>query len=219
MRRILILAYFLICSITLFLASGTTAQNAPITTAATVGGAVPGSVAVPVTVINFTNIGAISLTIDYDYSVLHFIGGTANTLLPAFLVGDQSLGNGLHRITMGWYGGSGVSLSNGSTIMTLNFTYISGNTALTWYDNGPSCEYADGSYNVLNDIPTSTYYINGYVCGGLVNPGPITGDNSVCLGEQRRLQCRPGHQCHKLCMGCTLRCNHSQWREYEFHYG
>ena len=157
-------------------------QNAPITTAATVGGAVPGTVSIPITVTGFTNIGAASLSIDYNYSVLHFVSGTPHPLLSSFPAGDQSLGNGYHRITMGWFG-SGTTLADGSTIMTLNFTYIAGNTPLTWYDNGPSCEYADGNYNLLNDIPASTYYINGNVCGAIANPGTITGDDSVCLGE------------------------------------
>ena len=183
MERMKMIFLFLTCLISLYLASGSLAQNAPITTAATVGGVVPGTVTVPITVINFSSIGAVSLSIDYDYSVLHFTGGTPNPLIPSFLIGDQNLGTGYHRITMGWFG-SGVSFSDGSTIMTISFTYISGNTTLAWYDNGPSCEYADANYNVLNDIPQSTYYINGYVCGGIASPDTITGDNSVCQGEQ-----------------------------------
>jgi hypothetical protein len=83
---------------------------------------------------------------------------------------------------MGWFG-SGISLANGTTIMTVHYTYISGIATMNWYDNGPSCEYADGSYNVLNDIPTSTYYINGYVCGLIGSPGTITGSTAVCQGQ------------------------------------
>lgn len=158
------------------------AQNAPVTTAATVTNAVPGSVQVPLTVVNFTNIGAISLTIDYKYSVMHYVSCTPNPLLMPFMASDADLGNGNHRITMGWFG-SGKTLADGSTILTLNFTFIGGSTALTWYDDGASCEYADGNYNVLNDIPTSSYYINGYVCGILSPPGAISGDNSICTGQ------------------------------------
>jgi hypothetical protein len=166
----------------IFLSHFSSAQNAPVTTAATVTGALPGPVAVPVSVINFANIGAISLTIDYDYTVMHFLQGTPNPVLVPFTVVDSDLGNGYHRLTMGWFG-QGKTLADGSVIMTLSFTFIGGSTALTWFDDGSSCEYADGSYNVLNDVPQSSYYINGYVCGILPNPGPISGDSSVCEGQ------------------------------------
>ena len=168
--------------LTAFCVSLSTAQNAPVTTLATVGNAVPGQVTVPVTVVNFNNIGAISLDMDYTYAELHFIQEVPHPQLATFSIGETDLGNGKHRISMEWYG-TGLSLPGGSTIMTLYFTYISGNTHLEWYDNGPSCEYADGNYNVLNDIPANSYYINGYVCGGIGNPGSITGSATVCRGQ------------------------------------
>jgi hypothetical protein len=160
----------------------TVAQNAPVTTAATFTGAMPGLIAVPITVDGFTNIGAISLTIDYDYSVMHFSQGTPNPMLVPFNCADIDLGNGNHRVTMGWFG-AGKTLPDGSTIMTLVFTFIGGSSSLQWFDDGGSCEYADASYNVLNDIPTSTYYINGTVCGTLNPPGIISGSSSVCIGQ------------------------------------
>ena len=161
----------------------TQAQNAPVTTAETVGGAVPGTITVAITVTGFTNIGAVSLSLDYDHAVLNFIQGTPHPLLGNFAVGDNDLATGYHRVVMGWFG-AGTTLPDGSTIMTLSFTYISGITSLTWYDMGPSCEYANAEYEVLNDLPTEDYYINGHVCGAIGNPGTITGDNAVCPGEE-----------------------------------
>jgi hypothetical protein len=158
------------------------AQNAPVITAATVGGAIAGPVDVPLTVTGFTGIGAVSLSIDYDYSVLHFTGGTPNPLMPSFPVGDMDLETGYHRITMGWYG-SGATLSDGSTLMTLHFTYISGISSLAWYDSGPSCEFTDAQYNVLNDAPTDEYYINGNVCGVIGTPTSVYGSSAVCQGQ------------------------------------
>jgi hypothetical protein len=175
--------FFLLAFLLLFTIPDSKAQNAPVTTAVTINGAVPGTIMVPLTVTNFNNIGAVSLSLDYNYSVLHFVQGTPNPLLSSFAIGDQDLGTGYHRITMGWFG-SGVSLANGSAIMTIDFTYLDGTSTLEWFDNGPSCEYADDNYNLLNDIPQSTYYINGNICGNIANPGPITGDNSVCRGQQ-----------------------------------
>ena len=81
MKRSILLFVSLLSGLCLFQATATYAQNAPITTAATVGGAVPGTVAVPITVTGFNNIGAISLTIDYNYSVLHFVNGVLNSQL------------------------------------------------------------------------------------------------------------------------------------------
>jgi hypothetical protein len=181
MKRYTVLA-LIVCSLFTISIRMVFAQNAPVTTIATVGGAMPGAVNVPMTVTGFTNIGAISLTVDYDYSVLHFTGGTPNPALPSFPTGEIDLGSGYHRITMGWFG-SATTLPDGSTIMALGFTYISGISPLNFYDNGPSCEYADANFNVLNDIPQEQYYINGNVCGAIGNPGSITGSTAVCAGQ------------------------------------
>ena len=170
-----------ICAVLIAGANISSAQNAPVTTAATIGNALPGAVDAPITVTGFTSIGAVSLSIDYDYAVMHFTGGTPNPLMTSFPIGDQDLGTGYHRLTMGWYG-SALSLPDGSAIMTLHFTYISGISPLTWFDNGPSCEYTDAIYNVLNDIPTSDYYINGNICGAIATPGPISGNDTLCEG-------------------------------------
>ena len=147
---------------------GISNRSAPVTFAPVMTITAPGAISVPVTATGFTNIGAVSLSLDYNYSVLHFTSGTPNPLLLGFGAGDQDLGTGYHRITMGYYGGSGISLGDGSTIMTLNFTYISGNTTLTWFDNIPSCEYADGAGDVLIDMPKADYYMNGGVTPPLI---------------------------------------------------
>ncbi len=181
--RVFLRTLFMII-VCLFLLSGfsVTGQNAPVTTLATVGNVVPGQVEVPIMVTGFNNIGAISLSFDYQYAGLHFVQGVPNAMLDGFAIGDHDLGNGKHRITMGWFG-SGTSLGNGEVIMMVTFTFLGGITALEFYDNGPSCEYADANYNVLNDLPQSTYYIDGLVCGNIPNPGLITGDPAVCRGQ------------------------------------
>jgi hypothetical protein len=159
------------------------AQNAPVTSVPVTGNAVPGLITVPVTVRGFNNIGAISLTLQYDYSVLNFIQGSKNPLLPgSFYVTDNDEGDGSRRITMGWYG-AGITLPDSSYIMNLQFSYISGNTLLQWVDLGGSCEYADGNYAALNDIPTEEYYINGFICGAIAAPGTISGTGTVCQGQ------------------------------------
>lgn len=156
-------------------------QNAPVTTAAEMNSPIPGSnIIVPITVTNFQYIGAITLTLDYDHSVLNFVQGTKNAAIPGmFIITDNDLGNGFHRLLMGWYG-FGLSLPDNSSIMDIEFNYISGSTELAWMENGPSCEYADGNYVVMDDLPTEDFYINGNICGLLGIPGPISGDDQVC---------------------------------------
>jgi hypothetical protein len=160
------------------------AQNAPITTAATVGGAVSGqNIAIPITVTGFTSIGSVTLTLQYDTTLVHFVSGVGTTLLANnFAIGDNSIGNGIHQVVMGWYG-PGSTVANNTAIFTLTFNYISGSPLLQFIDNGPSCNYANGVAVVLNDTPTSTYYHNGMICPALANPGSITGDNIICAGE------------------------------------
>jgi len=161
-----------------------TGQNAPVTFAATVGNAVPGQqVTVPVMVTGFNNIGAVTLSLDYDYSKLQYISGSKNPFLTGtYNIGDNDLGNGMHRLIFGWFG-SGNSLPDSSILLTYTFNYTSGTAGLLWYEMGPSCEYADASANVLNDIPTAEYYINGLICEILPVPGTISGAASLCQGQ------------------------------------
>jgi hypothetical protein len=161
------------------------AQNAPVTTAGSVINALPGqSVTVPVTVSGFSNIGSVTLHLNYNYSKLHFVQCSLNPqLVSNFAVGDQNLGDGNHQVVIGWYSSLGGSLTNGSWLLNLTFSYISGSAPLEWYDNGSSCLYTDIYGNDLNDSPFSSYYINGIVCGTQGIPGSITGASAVCQGE------------------------------------
>jgi len=173
MHRILSILFMGITCIQAF------AQNAPRTHLATVNATGPGVLEIPVTVQGFNNIGSIYLSVDYNFSVIQLTMAVPHPQLSTFLYGEADLGTGFHRITMGWYG-NGLTLPDFSTIMTIHFNYITGNTDLSFHDNGPSCEYATGQGQVLNDTPFTSYYYNGMICGDLNNPGPITGETSVC---------------------------------------
>jgi hypothetical protein len=157
-------------------------QNSPHTSLATIYTAPMGAIDVPVTVWDFDDIGAVYLSVDYDSRVLQLTGATPHAQMPTFLYGDSDLGDWRHRITMGWYGNS-LSLPDNAAIMTLHFTFTGGYSELSFYDNGPSCEYANGNGQVLNDIPFWEYYTNGEVCGELPNPGPIYGPTEVCEAD------------------------------------
>lgn len=147
----------------LFAVSALEAQNSPVTTATSLFGCVNGQVTVPLQVTGFTSVGALSLDIQYDPAVLTYIQIVKNPLLTgSFFAGDFLLPSGKRHVVMSWFGNA-VNLADGSSIADLKFTYNSGTTELTWLDDGSSCEYADGSFNPLNDLPTSCYYVNGKV--------------------------------------------------------
>ncbi len=139
------------------------AQNAPVTTVASLYGNSNGPVTVPVKVTGFTSIASFSLDLEYDPTVLTYVQVAKNPLLTgSFLVGDHSLSNGKRHLILSWFGNP-VSLTDGSSLAELKFNYISGTSALNWLDDGISCEYADANYNPLNDSPQACYYLNGSV--------------------------------------------------------
>jgi hypothetical protein len=161
------------------------AQNAPVTRMASFRNLTPGQlVSFPVNITGFNNIGSISLSCDYDNSALNFVSAEIN---PAIAngglanVGDNDLGNGNHRLRFGWYG-TGISLPDNSWIVKYIFRYISGNPSIKWFDNGGSCSYTDPAGVFLNDIPTTSYFVDGNICSGLL-PGPINGPVSVYPGS------------------------------------
>jgi hypothetical protein len=147
------------------------------------------NVVVPVTVTNFVDIGAISLTLNYNVSIAQITSISPNVNLPGFTA-DWTTNPG--RIIMGWYGSSGVTLPDNAHIVDISFTgLVAGETALTWLDNGGSCEYAKfdgGAFNVLPDSPTSEYYKNGYITCNQYGPvtvapvfSPSAPDQDICI--------------------------------------
>jgi hypothetical protein len=155
-----------------YINGGISNRTAPVTYAPIFSNPIPGAFPVPVTVNGFTGIGAITLYLEYDPAVIVYQNSyTKNPAFgSSFLVGDIPGTGGKKMIIIQWYG-SAVTLADGSTLCTLNFNYptASCNTCiLGWYDNGPSCEYADGQGNVLIDMPQPDFYLNGLVAEGLL---------------------------------------------------
>jgi hypothetical protein len=154
------------------------ALNAPITTLQTTQACPNTNTTVNITASNFINIGAISLTFTYDPSVLTIQLGssTSNPLLPGPLINSVPVGGAspLYKVIIAWYTTmSPVDLPNGSTLFTLTFHYTSGTSALV-FDNvsdfSSDCEYGNEFGVLMNDSPTSTYYVNGQVGLMVINP-------------------------------------------------
>jgi hypothetical protein len=163
------------------------AVNAPIATIASITACPGGSINVPVTVVNFNAVASMSLTIDYDSTVVTFTSLTPNPLIAGVLVTSSRVGvSNIHRLSISWYKTSGsVTLGAGATLFSLNFNYINGSTALSFIDDDVqgSCEYAGTDLNIMNDSPTSTYYHNGSISSLAVSAmGTISGPQSVSPG-------------------------------------
>jgi hypothetical protein len=147
-------------------------EVSPITTAPILKACSGNNIDVPVTVKDFNNIGSVSLTLKYDATVLTFNSGTNTGNYPDLQIGSKVPGT----ITIGGFSTDpdGYSLANGSVLFTLNFTYLGGNSVLSWNDeDGSSCQYAGRlGANDLNDTPQASYYINGSVGSCQATPTP-----------------------------------------------
>jgi len=163
--------HILIC-VMFFCSMTARTQNAPVTTAGIVADC-RSDVIVPVKVTNFVDIGAISLTMDFNIGIVHITSVSPNVLLPGFTYDYTTIPG---RLVMGWFGNTGVTLPNNTVIVNISFGgLIAGDTPLTWIDNGISCEYAkydNGAYTPLNDSPIGDYYHNGHITW--VREGPVT---------------------------------------------
>lgn len=167
--------------------SGAVAQNAPITLAPQMLADSGNSIIIPVHVTNFNNIGAVSLELNFDPAVLTYLSSTSNGGFPGLSFGNAIPGS---LLVAGFTSaGNGISLADNTVLFSLTFVYSGGSTGLNWLDNGTSCEYAGSAplYETLNDIPQSTYYIDGSVSGFPLpgDAGSITGPSNgmVCAGQ------------------------------------
>ncbi|NCA84758.1 MAG: hypothetical protein EOM83_04200 [Clostridia bacterium] len=127
----------------------------------------PGTiVSTPVTITNFRNIGAISLTMHYDAGVLTWQSYINTSGFPGLFAFNPSPGvvivSGFTALPEGF------SLSDNSVLISFNFLYQSGNSSLIWHDDGSSCEYSAPPpyYEPLTDVPSSEFYINGSISSG-----------------------------------------------------
>jgi hypothetical protein len=153
--------------------TGIYSQNAPVTMASNISSCTDISIDIPITVADFFNIGALSLTMNYNSSVLTFESYTNNSGFPGLVVNGSIPG----LIIAGGYinaGDPGILLPDNAVLFTLTFHYLGGYTDLIWNDNGESCEYTDNIFNPLNDLPATTYYLNGSVSPIQPVNAPIT---------------------------------------------
>lgn len=160
--------------------------DAPLTIVPDISAA-PGSIiGIPVMVSNFTMIGSLTLNLGYDPAVLSYISCDNNSAFPQLIAdGSQAGIVQVHGLVSA--GNPPFSLEDNSILFTLNFEYQDGFTAISWIDNGNSCQYegCQPVYPVLNDYPQQVFYTDGSVSANALPAaaGPITGPETVCTGS------------------------------------
>jgi hypothetical protein len=138
--------------------------NAPVTFAPVLTACAGDNIEIPIKVTGFNNIGAVSLILEFDHSVLTFVSGTNTGGFPGLSFGNSIPG----RINIGSNTSdpAGHTIADNSVFFILNFIYNGGTSDLEWFDDGESCEYTKTStydFEVLNDTPQSLFYIDGSV--------------------------------------------------------
>jgi len=116
------------------------------------------NISLPIKVMEFKSIAAISLKINYNPSVLNF-NGLSNA--PAGVVYTSNAANGV--ITIGWFdatgGNSALTLTDNSTLVNLDFSYLGSNTNSVVGFNSSASELSNASGVALTNVT----YVNGGV--------------------------------------------------------
>jgi hypothetical protein len=112
---------------------------------------------------HFFDISTMTLTLDYNSSVLDYCcctpdpGIAANFSVEIPYAGRLQI-NSSEIAT---------DYSDGSALFYLTFKFPGGTSALSWYDNGTSCQFVNSNTGLpLYDSPISAFYIPGNVSNG-----------------------------------------------------
>ncbi|MBK6344325.1 MAG: T9SS type A sorting domain-containing protein [Bacteroidales bacterium] len=159
--------------------------EAPVTMLPDIALAPGTNVEIPVIVADFQMIGSLSLSLQFDPSVMTWLSFSNYSGFPGMMV-DGSQQGSLQISGLVPEDGMPHSLNNNDTLLVLNFLYLDGFSALSWIDDGQSSQFggANPVYPVLNDIPQSAHYINGSVSANALpaSAGAISGPPVVCSG-------------------------------------
>ena len=116
----------------------------------------PGDIVIPINVTNCNGVGAISLVLQFNTSILTFLN--YENLNPQLSSGLLIVNNSEDKVIVSWANTNPANIGDG-TLMDLRFSGITGNSSLTWNTQiSGNCEYSDSNGNIL---PSS--YTNGSV--------------------------------------------------------
>ena len=180
-KKLPLLLVFLLASVPVMII----ARDAPITTAGSSSLCPGNALTVPVTVTNFTLIKAMSLRLDYDPTQLSFVSiVNLNPALAGLVTNNVVVSPTLSKIMIAWSNINAVSLTNGSKLLDINFTLVSGSPVVLFNNSsggGGDCEYADEYGMAMNDIPSENFYFNATITNlEVAAAGAITGAGNVC---------------------------------------
>lgn len=147
-----------------FIIEDLTSGNGPKTTISSPVFCYGDQILVPITVLDFLNVGGISLTLNYDPAMLTYVGVDLNPLISSALTFLPSTS----EFRLAWTEGTGINLDDDDILFTLEFDYIGpptgGTTGLTWPDTPPELnEYSDPLGNAYPRTPFGNYFIDGSV--------------------------------------------------------
>ena len=137
----------------------TVASLATTVTLGQVSGCRGSVVTVPITVQNFTNIGAVSLDLLYDSTKLTYAGNNSSALTGNLIVNNPVVGGVPQgRILISWFDLNSSNIGNG-LMLNLTFT-VNGTSAISWNTAvAGQCELADGN----GDVISNAVFSNGSV--------------------------------------------------------
>jgi len=163
-------------------------QNAPITSAGSAQTCPNGVVNVPLNVTSFNQIASMTLRLDFNPNYLIYNGfSNINPLLSGIFINEVIVSSSLHKIMIIWSSMTAVTLVDGAKLMDLSFTSLNESSEIIFNNTangGSDCEYSDVNMTPLNDIPTSSYYINSVITNlGAGAAGTISGAETVCRGQ------------------------------------
>ncbi|MBL7967501.1 MAG: T9SS type A sorting domain-containing protein [Prolixibacteraceae bacterium] len=125
---------FLLLFVALLLAmlSSWAVDTGPVITISAPNTSTCGILDVPVKVTNFTNVGAISLRLNYNSSILSYQSRELNEKISSSVVNTSTAGT----IKLGWNSANAINLSDNEVLFTLHFSLLpassGGNTDITW---------------------------------------------------------------------------------------
>lgn len=120
------------------------------------------TVTVPIQILGATNLGAISLSLNYNSTNLNFVGyANESPLLGSNLIVNATAQGSQPQVRIAWFNVVPIALNG--LLMNFRFRAV-GTSALAWDVQTPgNCELADSAANVLNNVS----FVNGNVAASV----------------------------------------------------
>lgn len=135
--------------------------DAPVTTAPVLTAFRNTQLEVPVSVTSFTSIASFTLSLEYNPGSLEYLSISNNSGFPGLMVDSNTSGV---LVIQGTSATTGITLADNSVLFTLTFDYLGDASQLNWINDGNTCMYkVFPDLIILNDLPTSNFYIKGSV--------------------------------------------------------